>query len=837
MQEEKLLKRFLKRRCKVTLAFVTAFLITGSLAMASEADPLFPKEKDTEIVFFLNGGFGNGELESVKNIGEVKLPGYNDTIKPPIEWTPIEPSEPVEPEKPETIPGIDIIKPGEPGGPTTNPVEPEKPQGNINTENKVQENGIVFNIKENDNFTNKGNLTYKSDVEMLDKDEDGIYETFNKEAYVIKNNGGIVINEGTISIEGLKEVDMAGKGHIVKIGEGAGVYQQAGSFINKGTIQLAGNGYDVDNDGYMETVGGVGVLVEDGTAVNESLIKGNPSHILEDVVVIPMGIGMQAKGGKIENAEKGIIENMFYGMSVEGNGTAINNGTIHSEETATGQPVYGLYARDFSSQDIEGKFATVITNNEKGIVYGNVKAEGPNATIINKGKIFGDKVETAGGIIKNDGGTIESTTINVSNGKFVQGANGKLEAEKVNGDIYLAGNYAENNFNDKIAVNGNISIKEHNGEIKSDSIMYDYNSTDKTLERKEFSELLNNKNIASYLEDNYMDGDLIRQELYNNLKDINTVKEFNRATNNLFGNDIYPALNKQTLEMVRFNRDTLYSQVFNQDTDKDTRIIAGADYKTFDVDSSNLSGYDTDIQSVFIGMDKQMSANNRLGGIINVGKMKSSFEMNNAERDDMFVQANLYNIYQNNGYRLVNNLFIGATDGDLERDLKFGDVYGRQTADIDSTYIGLNNVLTRKFDFNSFYITPKLEANFTQLMNSEIKEDGNYGLEIEKQDVTSIEAGVGIEIGKEFMLTDTLKAGVKLSGTYLAELSDPYEEVNVRLRQINHSEFVKISEYDNEDYKDISLRLELSNDSISSYAEYKYMFDDSIGTLGVSYKF
>ena len=831
MQDEKMLKRFLKRRCKVTLAFVTAFLITGSLTMASEADPLFPKDKDTEVVFFLNGALGNEELESVKNIGEVKLPGYDNSIKPPIEWTPIEPS------KPEVIPGIEIIPPGQEGGPTTKPVEPEKPQGNINTENKVQENGIVFNIKENDNFTNKGNLTYKSDVEMLDKDEDGIYETFNKEAYVIKNNGGIVINEGTISIEGLKEVDMAGKGHIVKIGEGAGVYQQAGSFINKGTIQLAGNGYDVDNDGYMETVGGVGVLVEGGTAVNESLIKGNPSHIVEDVIVIPMGIGMQAKGGKIENAEKGIIENMFYGMSVEGNGTAINNGTIHSEETATGQPVYGLYARDFSSQDIEGKFATVITNNEKGIVYGNVKAEGPNATIINKGKIFGDKVETAGGIIKNDGGTIESTTINVSNGKFVQGANGKLEAEKVNGDIYLAGNYAENNFNDKITVNGNISIKEHNGEIKSDSIMYDYNSTDKTLERKEFSEFLNNKNIASYLEDNYMDGDLIRQELYNNLKDINTVKEFNRATNNLFGNDIYPALNKQTLEMVRFNRDTLYSQVFNQDTDKDTRIIAGADYKNFDVDSSNLSGYDTDIQSVFIGMDKQMSANNRLGGIINVGKMKSSFEMNNAERDDMFVQANLYNIYQNNGYRLVNNLFIGATDGDLERDLKFGDVYGRQSADIDSTYIGLNNVLTRRFDFNTFYVTPKLEANFTQLMNSEIKEDGNYGLEIEKQDVTSIEAGVGIEVGKEFMLTDTLKAGVKLSGTYLAELSDPYEEVNVRLRQINHSEFVKISEYDTEDYKDISLRLELSNDSISSYAEYKYMFDDSIGTLGVSYKF
>ena len=872
MQDEKMLKRFLKRRCKVTLAFVTAFLITGSLTMASEADPLFPKDKDTEVVFFLNGALGNGELESVKNIGEVKLPGYDNSIKPPIEWTPIEPS------KPEVIPGLDIIKPGEPGGPTTTipgleiippgqeggpttkPTEPEKPQENVNTENKVQENKNIFIINDKENFTNKGNLTLKSDVEMIDSDEDGVYDKPNKNLAVIKNNGGIVKNEGNIKIEGLKDVNVAGTGHIIKVGEGVAIHQTSGYFENNGTITVAGNGFDSDKDGYIETNGGIGVLIEGGTAINNKIITSPDSYLLPDKgLMIGRGIGMKALDGIIQNGKDGLIKNQIISMIAENKGVALNNGNIETEliglmaldgGTATnngtikawknekeghkGEAGIGLYASSFSGAE------TVVTNSETGIVYGSVKAEGTNAKVINNGTIYGTEIKALNGIIENNGtitGEATKPIIDVQNGKFIQNANGKLEANKVNGDIYLAGNYAENNFNDKISVKDNISIKEHNGEIKSDSIMYDYNSTDKTLERKEFSELLNNKNIASYLEDNYMDGDLIRQELYNNLKDINTVKEFNRATNNLFGNDIYPALNKQTLEMVRFNRDTLYSQVFNQDTDKDTRIIAGADYKNFDVDSSNLSGYDTDIQSVFIGMDKQMSANNRLGGIINVGKMKSSFEMNNAERDDMFVQANLYNIYQNNGYRLINNLFVGATDGDLERDLKFGDVYGRQTADIDSTYIGLNNVLTRKFDFNSFYITPKLEANFTQLMNSEIKEDGNYGLEIEKQDVTSIEAGVGIEIGKEFMLTDTLKAGVKLSGTYLAELSDPYEEVNVRLRQINHSEFVKISEYDNEDYKDISLRLELSNDSISSYAEYKYMFDDSIGSLGVSYKF
>lgn len=863
MQDEKLLKRFLKRRCKVTLAFVTAFLITGSLTMASEADPLFPKDKDTEILFFLNGGFGNGELESIKNIGQVKLIPGDDTIKPPIEWTPIGPSESVNPEEPETIPGIGIIKPGEVGGPITKPTDPERPQGQeiINTENKMQENGIVFNIKENEQFVNKGEITYKSNIKLNSWEDDFTWGKPFVEAYAIKNNGGTVINEGNVKVEGMNDCDLAGTGHIIKLGEGVGVYQTSGKFENNGTITVAGNGFDYDEDGYIDFSGGTGVLIEGGKAVNNKLITSPDSYLLPDKsLMLSSGIGMKALGGIIENGKDGVIKNQEHSMIAIGKGTAINNGLIETElngiiafnggtainngtikawknekEGHIGEEGKGLYASSINGTE------TVITNSETGIVYGSVIAEGGNGKVINNGKIYGKEIKISGGIIENNGIiTGESTkpvVESLEGGKFIQGTNGKLDVSKFNGDLYLAGDYAENNFSDKISVGDNITIDEHNGEIKSDSVMYDYNSNDKTLERKEFSELLSNKDIANYLEDNYMDGDIIRQELYNNLKDINTVKEFNRATNNLFGNDIYPALNKQTLEMVRFNRDTLYSQVFNKDTDKETRFIGGADYKTFDVDSSNLSGYDTDIQSVFIGMDKQMSENNRMGGIVNIGKMKSTFEMNNAERDDMFFQANLYNIYQKDNWKLVNNLFFGLTDGDLERDLKFGDVYGRQSADIDSTYIGLNNVLTRKFDFNSFYVTPKLEANFTQLMNSEIQEEGNYGLEIEKQDVTSIEAGIGFELGKDFMLTDTLKAGIKLSGTYLAELSDPYEEVNVRLRQINHSEYVKISEYDNEDYKDISLRLELSNDSISSYAEYKYMFDDSIGTLGVSYKF
>ena len=78
----------------------------------------------------------------------------------------------------------------------------------------------------------------------------------------------------------------------------------------------------------------------------------------------------------------------------------------------------------------------------------------------------------------------------------------------------------------------NISIKEHNGEIKSNSVIYNYNSENKTLDRKNFNEIVQNNTIANYLKNNYVDGDVLRQEIFNNLKAIDNNKDFNKATEN-----------------------------------------------------------------------------------------------------------------------------------------------------------------------------------------------------------------------------------------------------------------------------------------------------------------
>lgn len=856
---ENSVKRFLKRKVKVTLGFMVAFMISGSIGYA---ESIIPKSEDTEVLLFMNGTFREFDNEEIKDIGEFRLVQGQEVIKPPVIDEPTVPDKPVDPDKP-----TDPEKPTDPDKPT----EPEKPGETIpwedlvpatkvNTENKVQENTNIFTIKDKEAFTNKGDLTLKSDVEMLDTNKDHIYDTPNNSYAVIENNGGKVINEGNINVEGLKEVNVAGTGHIVKVGEGVGVHQTSGSFENNGTITVAGNGFDGDNDGYIETNGGIGVLVEGGKAINNKTITSPDSYLLPDKgLMLGRGIGMKALNGTIENADGGLIKNQAISMLAEDKGIAVNNGTIETEQvglmalnggTATnngtinawknekeghkGEAGTGLYA--YSSNEAE----TIVTNSETGIVYGSVKAEGTNAKVINNGTIYGTEIKVTNGVIENNGtitGEATKPVIDIEGGKFVQSVNGKLEAEKVNGDVYLAGDYGKNNFEDKVSVEG-LDIKEHNGEVKSNSVMYDYNSADKSLERKEFSDIMANQEFASYLEDNYLDGDIIRQELYNNLKLIDNVKEFNRATNNLFGNDIYPSLKKQTFDMIRFNKNTLVENVFETEANKEWRVIGGADYTNIEANPSNLAGYDTDIKSVFVGADKEINSNHRLGGVLNVGTLKSDFDMNNARREDTFVQGNIYSIYNYNGIQFINNFFLGLSEGDLERDLKFGDVEGRQKGDIDTNYLGLNNIVTKKFDFdNSIYLKPKAEFNITQLQMGDIKEDGNYGLVVDKQDVTSIEAGIGLEAGKHFDLTDTLVGTVKIYGNYLAELSDPYEEMEVKLRRIDYSDTVKLSDYDDEDYKDLGIRFELSNESVTTYVEYNYTFEDDFFTAGINYKF
>ncbi|MGL4902556.1 MAG: autotransporter domain-containing protein, partial [Cetobacterium sp.] len=674
---------------------------------------------------FINGLFSKLENKEIKNIFDFKL--GDEEIKPPVNPEPpinppVEP--PVNPEPPINPPVEPPVNPeppiNPPVEPPVNPEPPINPPIVENTQNiSINSVGTTGNmsaltVEAGKELVNKGDLNITSDITLTGD------RKYNKIVAGVINNGGKFINDGNITTSGALTRNNSK-------GEGFGIYQKSGETINNGKISIQGTGHDLDNDGESDIPGGVGIYAESGTVTNSEtgIIEANPNNL------IPAGIGMVTTSGAtlINNGtirgmhssmwavnpnslaiNNGVIETERQGLIAGNGGKVINNGLVKAwvyEDIANGviaQPAFAMGAISYDGEE------TIAENSKTGVLYGLVGVTGRASKFINEGTVHGRVVSNLGGVIDNTNGVITgvdeapSEVIINDGGKFIQGVNGKLDVDKFVGDLFLSGDYAKNNFENNIVLSkDNINIKEHDGDILSNSVMYTVNDSKIELNRKNFNEIISNSNFANYLENNYVDGDILRQELYNNLKLIDNADEFTRATNNIFGNDIYPNLKKQTLEMLRFNRDTLVNNVFNQPTSKELRVIGGADYKNIKADSSNLSGYKEDISSVFLGADKQINAKLRLGTIANIGTLNAKFDKSHAKREDTFGQLNMYSIYKNNDVQLTNNLFFGLSSGDLKRDLKFGDVYGSQKGDLDNKWIGLNNILSKDYFVSSFF--------------------------------------------------------------------------------------------------------------------------------------
>ena len=499
---EKYLKRGLKNHVKLSVATMVAFMITGVATYSAESKFIEKDDENTEVLLILNGNFGSSDNKTVENIGKFisdNLEPSKPIEKPSIPWIPIEPSKPITP--PENTTTV--------------------------TENKNTTETAFTVEKDKKIVINNGvTVTVTSDVKAVNKGT-GISPDWQYDKVVagIVNNGGIAENNGTIDIQGSVDTEIGDNGDTVKTGEGYGVYQTSGTFTNNGTIKIQGNGFDGDGDKSFETKGGVGVYVAGGTATNNGTITANGSFNLTDGSIgLPMGIGMKAVDGTIVNGENGLIENQHFSMYVEGKGTATNNGTINTELFGlvaidggnainngtinawfdkTGEAGKGLFATSYKG------ITTTITNSETGVVYGSVTAEGTGATVINNGTIYGEKIEANKGTIVNNGtitGEVTKPVINVDGGKFIQGGNGKLEADTFNGDIYISGTVANNNFNDTIVKEDSIIVDNLNGEVKSDSFMFNakLDGNDVVLVRKDFHELTNKSGIADFLEGAYM---------------------------------------------------------------------------------------------------------------------------------------------------------------------------------------------------------------------------------------------------------------------------------------------------------------------------------------------
>lgn len=843
--------------------------VKGSAEKSSEPKTMIIKEKvqntktrEHNLLIFGNSGFDKINYSSNKNTKH--------------------PTDPVTPNKPDPVIPITPEKPVIISPDNNLPIIPP-PVVWINGKPVVFEyytlrNDLVMISGEKGLLTTGGTIVNESVISGGDK-------TF----YAMSaTNGGTAINDGTISNNGygmyVSDTSTAANyGMIsnnavygmVAYNGGTAVNEKDGTINNNDRYGMYSYGTDstIINRGIISNNGNYGMSVNGGTATNYGKISNTGSY----------GMYVQS-GGTAVNEKGGIISNTGnYRMFANSGGTAINYGSLNTgsdDYTVMGASGTGSVITNNGTINVnhDNSTAMAAVNGGRAVNNGTINlnadngigilVDGAKSSYVNKGTInikeyTYDNQEIVlqnGAAFYNSGSIVSDGSFNtdeMGDGKFVMDDGGTLEAESIEGDIYASGALAMGGYDDMYSTYKMLKTDDLQGEIISDAAMFDAHFTenadengyyDVVLERKDFNTIISNDDLGRILEDNYKDdGNETKEDYYDALKLVSTEDDLDKAAEDSYGMSFYPSLAKQTFEIIHSSNQVITDNVIKNQRGRnigETIAIAGADFNKFENDSyDNVSGYETDLSSIYLGAEKQLTKTTRIGGIATIGRADTSSTDTAGSREDYYYQGNAYLTYENkNRLKFTSMVFAGMTDTSVERTLEFGSIYETMTDDINNYYVGINNELSKKYDMGKTYIEPKLEFNVAYMRQDDISESGKYSVDIDGANSVSVETGIGVAIGRDFYLDNGNKFNIEGGVTGYAELGNPYKDLNSTFGTLSREQ-VKMDGYNSDDfYGDIMAGGSYqTKDSLNLYTKIGYRIgnisEGFIGKLGLNYLF
>ena len=346
---EKSLKRYLKRKVRITLGFVTAFAIMGNVGLASEAiegSLDWSMEKAKEWTEGYDGGNKikeiTGDRVSISEAGEIKLDG---TVLVTV------------------------------------------PQTNIS-------NKVLTNINNTADLLDK-HINGNTEL-VIGNDADGKELAGYNEGLALQNNGEIVEKDTAFEISGEGNI-FVNDGSLNKSQKSL----EGATIVNKGEITFTGNnGQNVGKNGVGYNYGVISNSGSNGQSIGTNGVGYNYGLIVnnnEKGQNIVLGLGynyvvISNKGQQGQRIEKGtgynyglILNKGDYGQYLTGNAIGYNYGLIRNEG-GSGQNIgsngigynYGLI---FNTAN----YGQNIGNNGVGYNYGIISNGGTDAQRIEKG--------------------------------------------------------------------------------------------------------------------------------------------------------------------------------------------------------------------------------------------------------------------------------------------------------------------------------------------------------------------------------------------------------------------------------------------------------------------
>ena len=582
----------------------------------------------------------------------------------------------------------------------------------------------------------------------------------------------IIVGEHGIGIEGGENNGEIGIGADSAIGMSGG--------INNGVIEGSGTGMSGgQNNGTIDIYSGTGmkngtnnggITVSSGTGMNNGtnhstidVTNGNGGMASNGgmftnhgeitvgsgngILVQSGGYGVNSASGTITLAGKG------YGAKVE-DGDFLNAGTINFSSKNGGSCANVSVGGECVDNVDETE-----TTSANGLIY-----IGKNGTFINSG------------VVDMDGETVDFDSMrDEESGAFVVAKGGTYKADSFKGAVVAGKDIVKGGFEDRYVNENSFEGRNEGLSVSSGSYMFDAalkddgDSIDVEMARKEFDALVEDKEIAGFLETNYKLEN--NEAMYDALKDAEDKATFDETTRLETGQNFYANLPRENMAVLRGLNAQEQSRILEDGLDGGS---IGMDYFQIGKDAQGgLSGYADNVYSPYAGYGKKLSNGWSIGVTLRGAYADAEYDEAASSRDNKILMAFMPILYQNGGFKFLTMPSAGAGYGTYKRYA----VSGAYEADTLDLYYGLYNHAEYSVDMKVAELVAEAELNLQGASMSEAEEDG--GLNLQSNDSLSLEAGVGLKLRKRIQLAKERSLMLAIGAKYYHELLDPYKDLRV----------------------------------------------------------
>ena len=527
-------------------------------------------------------------------------------------------------------------------------------------------------------------------------------------------------NSGTINTAILQYGNGNGKltnlaGGIIRKVDASTASRQAATIINQGTIAPVENG--AQNYDYIVSAAG------STTLTNEGMIKTKKSGVYLDA-------------STFVNTSTGVVL----------------NDTVTEEQAATND-YWLVYAVNGS---------TVI--NQGTLLFKNGSCVGADCNPANpdmEGKHYiyldGESTFSNGGLMMS---AAPLNTMSFGGGKLLLAKGGRYEAPAIEGEIGVDTSVVTTGFEDTYTLTNAVVSEDTSAlTINSQSAMFDasLDGQDVVLTKKGFDEITDNSTVAAFLEENYALNN--NEELYNTLKTKTNTAALTNAVEGLTGD---------SLKRFAFEDMTMFKDM---DMDVNNALFDNTKAEfSLAGDTHPLNAEKNNNSNARWSLTGKKEDNRTYGVTMAFVRMQSQDNnKKNSRHDEMFMMGVPFG-FEEGGAEFVVTPRLGYAYGKYTREGLTGSYDGK----MEKRIMGVTSEARYPLYINGWKASPSVSFNAIGYHIKGHEEDKAFALDIEKQNITSMEAGVGFGLEKtwRFKKETNLKFGLNVMVYH--EFLDPY---------------------------------------------------------------